>query len=224
MNYKKKGSLQWLEFEQLQAELGINHGVFLKDTSYDQLIAYSKGSVLCLPKQCHGVEIKQAMQGHQQICDGLYTDRSKQRLVIQHADCQAALFYDPINHVVANIHAGWRGNVQNIYAHTIKKLYQLYSCRPENLKVCISPSLGPCCAEFKNYKEELPQSFWQFQVRPTYFDLWEVSRTQLEKEGVASNNIEIAQICTCCNPMYYHSYRRDKTSLRHYTIIGLNGR
>ena len=30
-------------------------------------------------------------------------------LLIKQADCQAVMFFDPVNRVVANVHAGWRG-------------------------------------------------------------------------------------------------------------------
>ena len=32
-------------------------------------------------------------------------------LLIKQADCQAVMFYDPVNRVVANVHCGWRGQV-----------------------------------------------------------------------------------------------------------------
>ena len=43
-------------------------------------------------------------------------------LVIQHADCQAAIFFDPVRKAIANVHCGWRGSVCNIYAKTVEKI------------------------------------------------------------------------------------------------------
>jgi len=49
------------------------------------------------------------------------------------------------------------------------------------ISAAISPSLGPCCAEFINHRQELPASFLAFQTRANYFDFWQISRTQLHQ-------------------------------------------
>jgi polyphenol oxidase len=152
-------------------------------------------------------------------CDVLVTNVPSQALLIKHADCQVAIFYDPKNNVCANVHAGWRGSVRNIYKKTIEMMKQEYGSKPENLIVCISPSLGPQAAEFINYKTELPEEFWDFQVKPTYFDFWGISKWQLLQCGVLPQHIEIAKICTYSTPTDFFSYRREKVSGRHATVV-----
>jgi len=152
-------------------------------------------------------------------CDGFITKERGIASLIKHADCQACIMYDPIQHIVANIHAGWRGSVQNIYATAIKQLGEQYNSQPENLLVCISPSLGPSAAEFSNYKEELPESMWEFQDRKHYFNFWEISRSQLIKCGILPHHIEIAEKCTYSNEEDYFSYRREGLTGRHGTIV-----
>ena len=44
-------------------------------------------------------------------------------LLIKQADCQAVMFYDPVNRVVANVHCGWRGQVENILGETVALLH-----------------------------------------------------------------------------------------------------
>ena len=39
-------------------------------------------------------------------------------LLIKQADCQAVMFYDPVNRVVANFHCGWRGQVKMLRFQT----------------------------------------------------------------------------------------------------------
>jgi len=153
--------------------------------------------------------------------DSLVCSLAHKALLVKHADCQAAIFYDPIHHVCANVHAGWRGNVQNIYKKTVEMMRQKYGSQPEDLFVCISPSLGPQAAEFINYKKELPEEFLPFQVAPTYFDLWEISRWQLLEANVLPGHIEIAQICTRSTPDDFFSYRREKASGRNATVVCL---
>lgn len=161
-------------------------------------------------------EPDQAMKG-----DALTTDRPGLGLIIKHADCQAAVIYDPLQHALATVHCGWRGSVQNIYNKTIEWMKKRYGSKPENLLVGISPSLGPQAAEFRFFRTELPESFWIFQVKPTYFDFWEISRCQLQESGVLAHHIEIAGICTFSTPQDFFSYRRVKASGRHGTIAAI---
>lgn len=172
--------------------------------------------------QCHGTAIQVVKDNATpQDADALITKRQGVGLTINHADCQAALMYDPINKVIANVHAGWRGSAAAIYTKTIAELKSLFGCRPENLLVCISPSLGPEKSEFVHYKTELPKAFWPFQVRPYYFDLWTISEAELLAAGILPGHIEIARQCTYSNAEDYFSYRRDKQTGRMATVIGL---
>jgi len=178
-------------------------------------------------KQSHGNQIvcvenaKHARALKVLEADAMITSCVSIGLVIHHADCQAAIIYDPIQHIIANVHCGWRGNVQNIYADVIRKMQQEYACLPRNLIVGISPSLGPAHAEFVNYRTELPRDFWIYQVGSCHFDLWEISKAQLITSGILPQNIEIAKRCTYANPQHYFSYRRDKITGRHGTVVGL---
>lgn len=141
--------------------------------------------------------------------DALLTDRPGTGLLIQQADCQAVLLHDPQRKAIAAIHCGWRGNVSNIIATTIARMHEEYRSEPSALRALISPSLGPCCAEFRNFKNEFPSELHRFQVRPRYFDLWRLSAAQLSAAGVLPANIETMGICTVCSPAYF-SYRRSK--------------
>ncbi len=244
---KEKDGVEWLEFEKLAALPGIAHGVFLRKGGKSQG-AYASlnaggGSgddpqtveenreiireilgVKCLSngKQVHGdhlayVSIDSCDQGE---CDGLLTQEKGIGLMIKHADCQAALFYDPEHRLLANVHCGWRGNVQNIYRKTVYEMKKR-GTDVKNLIVCISPSLGPDISEFKNYQQELPPEFLPFQFKPLHFNLWEISRKQLLDAGVREENIEIAGICTYTEEKDFFSYRRDKITGRNATVGAL---
>ncbi len=154
-------------------------------------------------------------------CDGLLTQTPGISIITQHADCQVALFYDPINHAAATVHAGWRGSAVNIYAHAIAQMQHYFHSHPADLLVCISPSLGPLKAEFINYRTELPQIFWPFQVRPNYFDFWAISEWQLKEAGIQPEHIEVARISTYENSADFFSYRRDRVTGRNATCITL---
>lgn len=155
-------------------------------------------------------------------CDALMTDRKGVALLIRHADCQPALFYDPTKQVIANVHCGWRGNVLNIYRKTITALQERYGCNPKDLHVAIGPSLGPAHAEFVNFREEFPEEFWPFETTPKHFNLWNIAQWQLEEAGIPTEQISIARICTYDNEADFFSYRREKESGRNGTLIWLN--
>ena len=153
--------------------------------------------------------------------DALITDIAGLSLIIQVADCQPVLLYDPVQSVIANIHSGWRGSVQNIIAGVVKIMERQFGCQAKNLVVGVGPSLGPCCAEFVNYREELPVSFWKYRTGPNHFDFWAISKNQLIEAGVSEANIYLSQICTRCNIDLFYSYRRAKVTGRFAVVIGL---
>ncbi len=241
----KRESIEWLEFEIFQEFPRIAHGIFLRhggvslapyhglnmgggtednkehiQENRSKIQKIMQCSSFAGGHQVHGAEVREVpLETENEKCDGLFTSKEGVGLLIKHADCQAAVIYDPIENVIANVHAGWRGNVQNIYQSTVLQLKSRFGSKPENLIVGISPSLGPCCAQFINFETELPRSFLEFQVRPLYFDLWEVARRQWMEAGVLPHHLQISGICTCCNQEDYFSYRREKPTGRHATVI-----
>ncbi len=245
---KTYGEISYLEFELLQEFPNLRHAVFLRHGGVSQGAFQSLNvgggtgdspdfieenrkkirEVLSLSNiisltQVHGVHLESIGKTPPQDCpcDGLSTAEKQLGLMIKHADCQAAIFYDPIHHVVANVHCGWRGNVQNIYEKTLLHMQKTYGSSPENLFVCISPSLGPSHAEFIHYQKELPSSFWYFQEKPCYFNLWEISRDQLLKLGILPHHIQLAELCTYAEEKDFFSYRREKITGRHATVAFL---
>lgn len=139
--------------------------------------------------------------------DALVTDRAGVGLMIQQADCQAVLLFDPGREVIAAIHCGWRGSVMGIISQVVEVMSRKYGTLTTDLQAVISPSLGPCCAEFVNFRSELPAEFQQFMVRENYFDFWRITQWQLTAVGVAEGNIRTTGRCTCCSDDYF-SYRR----------------
>ncbi len=139
--------------------------------------------------------------------DALVTDLPRVGLMIGHADCQPILLYDRARSVIAAIHSGWRGSVVNIAKVTLSVMQQQFQTNPGDCVAGVGPSLGPCCSEFVNFRNELPQAFQQFQVKENYFDFWQITKNQLVECGVEEKSIHIAGICTSCSPNFF-SYRR----------------
>lgn len=246
-----KSKLEWLEYDQLEPYPHVAHGTFTrrggvsvgpyttlnvdKNTpDHSSMIKASREQVkkalgldrIIYPHQVHGVAVHRVTAKNQTMipqADALFTTEKNIGLGIQHADCQAAIFYDPVHEAIGVAHCGWRGSVQNIYARLIDAMQREIGTKSHNLIVCISPSLGPDHAEFTNYKQELPKEFWAFATgrKPNHFDFWAISRAQLMKCGVLDKRIEIAEICTACHTEEYFSYRAEKHTGRNATVIAL---
>jgi len=155
------------------------------------------------------------------VADAVVTDQSENYLVVQVADCQSVLMYEPTRQVVANVHSGWRGSIQNIVGRTVGTMKQHFGCSPNDILAGIGPSLGPCCAEFINYETEIPEEFWGYKDSGDNFDFWAISFDQLMKSGVPERNIESSQMCTRCRTEIFYSYRAEKTTGRFASVIGL---
>lgn len=230
MLQKENQEICWFEFKILQPYPNLRHAVFTKTSSTYASVFAAFGMTSQVTKvfcnQVHGAHVHSLTikpQGACTIlsCDGLTTCHRDTALIIKHADCQAAIFYDPVKECIAMVHSGWRGSCQNIYKKCIESLIHIYGSKPKDIIVCISPSLGPDASEFINYKKELPTDFYSFQTTPTYFDFWKISRWQLESLGIVPENIEIAGLCTYSDEARFFSYRRDRTHERHISVVWL---
>lgn len=160
-------------------------------------------------------------------CDGMITALAHVGLAIQTADCQAVLLHDPVHAVVAAAHCGWRGSVRGILPAIVARMVQDFDSNPDDIHAVISPALGVCCAEFINYREELPESFLPFRFGENSFDFPAISTMQLTEAGLQKENIRSLNICTSCDENYF-SWRRTvrecgKTTGRNCSVIFLDG-
>ena len=247
---KQSEGIHWIEFELLADTKALAHGVFLRQGGVSEgpfasldmggrvqgstpaQVAENRARVQKILQvshlhsacQKHGTTVVYIEKPMQQppLADALMTAQAGEALMVKHADCQAAIFFDPIQKAIATVHCGWRGNVHNIYAVTLLEMREKMGVHLENVLVGISPSLGPEKAEFIHYREEFPESFWPYQVKPYHFDLWAIARMQLEEAGILPHHIEIASLCTYSHPEDFFSYRRDnKMTGNHATIAML---
>ena len=179
---------------------------------------------LMFMNQAHGNAILVFGQDHNGLPyevpsgDAMITNIPGIALMVKQADCQGVIIFDPERCVLANVHCGWRGNVNNILGGVVTRMKKDFGCRASDLIVAIGPSLGPCCAEFVSHKDIFPRDFMTFMVRENYFDLWAVSCWQLLKAGVLEENIELSGICTRCRTDLFYSYRAEGTTGRFGTV------
>lgn len=151
--------------------------------------------------------------------DGLVTNCPKVGLVTQYADCTPLVFYDPVKRVIATSHAGWRGTVKLIGKCTVDKMVKEFGCDPKDIIAGIGPNIGQCCYEVDDpvideFKKltflNLPDFVTPKGGGKYMLNLAEANRQILIHSGIKPENIDITDICTCCNSEDLHSHRASK--------------
>ncbi|MBT3355940.1 peptidoglycan editing factor PgeF [bacterium] len=147
--------------------------------------------------------------------DAFISKEKKVCIVILVADCVPILLFDKEKKVIAAVHAGWKGTLQEIVAKTIKKMKKDFHCKSENILAGMGPSIGSCHFEVKkdvfdkfrkafgNYNEALMQG-----KKRMFIDLWELNKQQLLQAGLLEEKIEIMEKCTVCEDDKFFSARR----------------
>lgn len=148
--------------------------------------------------------------------DGMITNIPEIALVTQYADCTPLIFCDPVKRVVATSHSGWRGTVKQIGRVTVEKMVLNYGCKAENIIAAIGPCIGSCCYEvddpvYNAFSEidylDLTKIFKVLGGGKFKLDLVEANKQILVKSGVKEENIDLSDVCTCCNHTELHSHR-----------------
>lgn len=168
--------------------------------------------------------------------DGLITNKKNIVLSTTSADCISLLFFDPAKKVIANVHSGWKGTLQRICIRTVKKMLNDFSCNPEDIIICICPSIRKChfeveetvkdmfLKEFQELGEENLRAIIEEKIpnRKWNIDTVLINKIILKNIGIKEENIIDSKICTVCNSEILHSYRAEKENYGLNTaLIGL---
>ncbi len=149
--------------------------------------------------------------------DGLITDTPGLILATFYADCVPLFFIDMKHRAIGLSHSGWKGTVHQMGAVTLKAMEQAFGTRPEDVKAAIGPSI--CCDCYEVSSDVAEQFQYVFSDRTGDFlkegkeegkyqlDLWEANKLILLNSGVLPENIEVTDVCTCCNSQYLFSHR-----------------
>ncbi len=148
--------------------------------------------------------------------DGLITNERGVALVTQYADCTPLAFLDPVKRVVATSHAGWRGTVKEIGKKTVERMVNEFGSDPTDIIVGIGPCIANCCYEVDDpvYKAlssltylDLSKIFTLKENGRYMLNLVEANKQILINAGIKEENIDLSDLCTCCNASTFHSHR-----------------
>ncbi|WP_457570790.1 polyphenol oxidase family protein [Desulfovulcanus sp.] len=179
-------------------------------------------------KQIHGIDIhfdldEESLQEIKREGDGLATQKKGTGLIIKTADCQPIFLAHKSGRFIAALHCGWRGNRADFPVIGVQEFCTHYHIPPAEVLAVRGPSLGPCCAEFLDFSQHWPQEFAPyFNPENQCMNLWALTRDQLQKAGIRSENIFSLDLCTKCLQELFFSYRREKICGRQANVIFMN--
>lgn len=173
---------------------------------------------LATVKQVHSALVLRAGgEGLQGTGDGVICDRPGLLAGIRTADCFPVLIADPQKRAVAAVHAGWRGAAGGIVPAAVHAMGRDFGSDAADLHVAIGPGIGPCCFEVG------PEVALQFgQEGRVHLDLGAEIARQVAICGVPETQVELAHLCTFCDPGGFYSYRREGAAAgRMMSFIGI---
>ena len=171
-------------------------------------------------------------------CDAVYTDTPNVPLFLFTADCVPVGIYDLVHHVVATVHAGWRGAIGHLPVITIEAMQRDFGTRFEDCYVYLGPSIGPKSFEVN---QELADTFtdeWKkitdttsdelvryivregaLQATP-HVDLWRFIEEDLLQRGVPKGQICISGTDSMTDENCF-SYRREHGKTGRMALFGM---
>ncbi len=223
--FTRHGGVSHPPFDTLNLGLGVgddDRAVFENRRIVAKDFFDGRAPVSC--RQVHGDLIRVVDQGDRGMemegCDGLITVTPAVPLMILHADCLAVILYDSRSKVLANLHCGWRSSALGIIDKAVGLMADLFGSRPQEMMGVISPGIGPCCYQFRHWRELLPESFHSYVLKGERLDLWGATEGLLERAGIRRRNLRVSRRCSFCDPTFF-SYRRRPETGRNGTVAML---
>jgi YfiH family protein len=137
-------------------------------------------------------------------CDAVITATPGVGIAVMVADCVPLVLYDPEAHVVAAVHAGWRGTVARVAAAAVEAMPGL-GADPTRLVAGLGPAVTAERYQVGDDVADAARACFGADVdgivRPDgtgrwTFDLWAANRRVLVEAGVPAANIEVSDVGT----------------------------
>ena len=171
-------------------------------------------------------------------CDAVYTDIPNVPLFLFTADCVPVGIYDPVHHVVATVHAGWRGAIGHLPVITIEAMKRDFGTRFEDCYVYLGPSIGPksfevnqeladtFTDEWKKITDTTSDELVRYIVRDgasqatPHVNLWRFIEEDLLQRGVPKAQICIGGTDSMTDENCF-SYRREHGKTGRMALFGM---
>jgi len=168
--------------------------------------------------------------------DGLITKERGMILATFFADCVPLFIVDPVSHSIGLSHSGWRGTVGRMGKVTLDCMAEEFGTKAEDVHVAIAPSICQNCYEVSEdvaaafakafprndkmaeefllrYRDEMTKQdirdclFYRKGNGKYQLNLWYANFRVFRDAGVPNGQIEVTDVCTCCNPKLLFSHR-----------------
>ncbi len=188
---------------------GTEPGIDARQTGLSGESLQIPATSIMIPRQTHSTNVCWVDTfGEVPDTDAVITDKPGLCIAVKTADCIPILIYDNRRHLIAAVHAGWRGTVGRILENTL----QLMQSRAEDISAIIGPGISLESFEVGDevYEQFLQAGFPMQRLAKRYakwhINLKDANRWLLESNGIT--NIQVSDIDTLTTPEYY-SARRD---------------
>jgi polyphenol oxidase len=164
--------------------------------------------------------------------DALVTGDPGVVLTVMVADCVPIVLYDPVAHVLACVHAGWRGTVARVSEAAVTSMRSLGS-RPQNMVAGLGPAIPPdryqvgedvYRAAERGLGTSAAQVIREDGTGKWLFDLWTANRIVLREAGVPDGQMHVAPIPTGSDPGLFFSDREVRPCGRFAAMARLHPR
>jgi YfiH family protein len=173
---------------------------------------FGVASTLATCTQVHGATARRVKREDRwrecDSCDALLTAERGVALGIKVADCLPVTLVDPRHGVLANIHSGWRGAVQNITGVTLDALERDTAFEAASALAYLGPTIRACCFEVGDEVAVQFDPQYVDRSRPkAHVDVPALTAGLLRNRGFSE--IHDSGLCTRCEGSIFHSFRRD---------------
>jgi len=190
------------------------------------------GHGIWMPQQVHGTTIvvvdditpmDMSLERQPVDADAVITREKGLWIGVHTADCVPVLLFDPMQAVVAVVHAGWRGTVKHIVRLTLQKMQEAMGSTMSDVMAMIGPSISPeayevgedVATEFEKAGRGdcVLRAIWrpngkQPLAKP-HIDLWQSNVMDMIEAGIDLQHIDCTPWCTFEHYKEIYSARRE---------------
>lgn len=168
---------------------------------------------IMIPRQTHSTNVRWVNTfGEVPDTDAVITSEKGLCIAVKTADCIPILLYDVRKHLIAAVHAGWRGTVGRIVEETLRQM----ESKAEDLHAIIGPGISEESFEVGDevYEQFLQAGFPMQRIARKYpskdGERWHINLKDancwlLGQYGV--RDIRVSDVDTMQSPLYYSARR-----------------
>lgn len=172
--------------------------------------SYSNSDRILFPNQNHTNNVVSADYLAHGEADAILTAKKNIRIGIKTADCVPILLFEKQKGIIAAVHAGWRGTLNQILTKTVQSIIAMEG-DPTQIYASLGPAIGDCCYDIVTERAHyFDAKFITHKNNKTFLNLKKANVAQLTDMQIPFKNIESTPWCTSCNSDMFYSYRKEK--------------